>query len=558
MDTASKCRRAERSKAAAGQDHEIPVHPRLTAALIVAVVLAIGTHASSAKAATLVPYQFDGLAFYQFGNPPDLIPGAAGASPDTGFVTITNNGLSTFVGNIGFKAFSGFGGNFNSSHTVTLNPGAHVSVSINNESSNYGGFNGPYGNLTIPQSGAQFFMSGSVLLGTDTQSVDLSIFDKDIHSGAPRTNPFGVVLDNYILQGGDPFGRDTGDAYETTQTAGPFQFAQGGPPPDQPITASGTTFGATEGASFSGAIATFTDPDTAATASEYSATIDWGDGSPTDTGVITGSLGSFSVSGTHTYTEEGTKSVTITITDVDNASNGDTASSTANVGDAALGSTCAASSVSATSFSGNVASLTDANPYATSADFTATIDWGDGSSSAGIVNGPTGGPFAVSGNHTYSSTGPKSISVTVNDDGGSTTAVSGCGVLTYAFAPGRGAFVIGNRNSATGTSVAFWSPHWWRLNTLSSGPAPASFKGYAVNPASPSCDTKWSTDPGDSTPPPAGPLPAFMGVLVTSSSSQSASQISGDTVHMVVVQTHPGYAPAVGHAGTGTVVAQIC
>ena len=49
-----------------------------------------------------------------------------------------------------------------------------------------------------------------------------------------------------------------------------------------------------------------------------------------------------------------------------------------------------------------------------------------------------------------------------------------------------------------------------------------------------------------------------MGVIVTSSASQSGSQISGNTPHIVVVQTDPGYAPAVGHAGTGTVVAQFC
>ena len=96
------------------------------------------------------------------------------------------------------------------------------------------------------------------------------------------------------------------------------------------------------------------------------------------------------------------------------------------------------------------------------------------------------------------------------------------------------------------------------LNSLIGGPAPASFKGYALDPATPSCGTDWSTDPGNSAPPPAGPLPAFMGVIVTSKSSQSRMQISGNTVHMVVVQTNPGYAPSVGHAGTGTVVAQIC
>jgi hypothetical protein len=68
---------------------------------------------------------------------------------------------------------------------------------------------------------------------------------------------------------------------------------------EQPITATGQAVTATEGQSFSGTVATFTDPDTNATASEYSATIDWGDGN-TSTGTISGSGGSFSVSGSHT------------------------------------------------------------------------------------------------------------------------------------------------------------------------------------------------------------------------------------------------------------------
>ena len=72
------------------------------------------------------------------------------------------------------------------------------------------------------------------------------------------------------------------------------------------------------------------------------------------------------------------------------------------------------------------------------------------------------------------------------------------------------------------------------------------------------CHVDWTTGPGNSPPPPAGPLPSFMGVIVTSAVSKSGSQISGNTVHIVVVQTDPGYAPNPGHAGTGTVVAQVC
>jgi hypothetical protein len=49
-----------------------------------------------------------------------------------------------------------------------------------------------------------------------------------------------------------------------------------------------------------------------------------------------------------------------------------------------------------------------------------------------------------------------------------------------------------------------------------------------------------------------------MGVIVTSTAGKDGSATSGDTVHIVVVKTKPGYAPDPGHAGTGTVVAVVC
>jgi hypothetical protein len=49
-----------------------------------------------------------------------------------------------------------------------------------------------------------------------------------------------------------------------------------------------------------------------------------------------------------------------------------------------------------------------------------------------------------------------------------------------------------------------------------------------------------------------------MAVLVTSSSTKSGSQISGNTPHIVVVKTNAGYDANPGHAGTGTVIATIC
>ena len=248
----------------------------------------------------------------------------------------------------------------------------------------------------------------------------------------------------------------------------------------------------------------------------------------------------------------------MTITDVDNSSNTATTSSTATVADAALAAACVSPlTVSPQSFAGGTATFTDADPNGIVTDYTSTIDWGDTTSSAGaITGGPGTGPYTVSGSHTYTSTGFFTVTTTVTDHPSTATAV--CQVLIFAFAPGRGGFVIGNNNSANGTSVTFWGAQWWKLNSLSGGTAPAAFKGYALNPATPSCGTGWSTDPGNSAPPPAGPLPAFMGVIVSSSISKAGSQISGDTPHIVVVQTNPGYDTNPGHAGTGKVVAQFC
>ena len=49
-----------------------------------------------------------------------------------------------------------------------------------------------------------------------------------------------------------------------------------------------------------------------------------------------------------------------------------------------------------------LATFTDPDPAAIAGDFTAVVDWGDGTPSApGTINGAVGGPFAVTGSHTY-------------------------------------------------------------------------------------------------------------------------------------------------------------
>jgi PKD repeat protein len=325
---------------------------------------------------------------------------------------------------------------------------------------------------------------------------------------------------------------------------------------DAALTAGALTLvGGTEGSAPTSATFSFMDANLGSTAADFTATFSWGDGS-SSSGTVTGTAGSYAVSGSHTYQEEGSYTVTVTV--VDDGGSTTSGSNPAAVGDAAIAAVCAASAVSGQTFSGPVATVTDGNPNGTASDFTATIMWGDGTSSAGTVSGPTGGPFTVSGTHVYTAPGPYTITTTVVDDGGSTASAS-CAVLVFAVTMG-GNFVIGDQNSAVGTSVTFWGARWAKINGLSGGPAPRSFKGFEDSPntSPPVCGISWTADPGNSTPPPDGPLPSFMAVIVSSSVTKSGATISGNTVHVVVVKTNPGYDPNPGHRGTGTVVAIVC
>jgi hypothetical protein len=187
------------------------------------------------------------------------------------------------------------------------------------------------------------------------------------------------------------------------------------------ITTNGQNMSATAGQSFSGVVATFTNTNTTAAAGQFTATINWGDGT-TSTGTITADPnGGFNISGTHTYSYSndwygfpdgwgihfgsGNRHflVSVTITDTQTQSQAK-AESLATVAAATPNVSVTAQNIKATSgqsFSGVVASFTDVNPSATAAGFTATINWGDGTTSTGIITADPKGGFDVSGTHTY-------------------------------------------------------------------------------------------------------------------------------------------------------------
>lgn len=196
---------------------------------------------------------------------------------------------------------------------------------------------------------------------------------------------------------------------------------------------------AVENSAITDVIATFsgTNPDINA----YTATNVWGDGSTTtgtalNGGIIANGNGTYSVVGNYfAYVEEGSYTLSVTVTDA--AGGTDTQSGAVVVNDAPLWNgymavmSCMANSSLATSPI-PIAYFTDSNPSPDLNDFTATINWGDGTSdSVSSATGSivplsgSGGMWAVMGNHTYGPAGLYSVSVNILDNGGATTVVGG-------------------------------------------------------------------------------------------------------------------------------------
>ena len=182
------------------------------------------------------------------------------------------------------------------------------------------------------------------------------------------------------------------------------------------LTASGMTLSSSEGAGFSGTVATFSDADQNTSPAAYTATIVWGD-TTSSAGTVAASGGEFTVAGSHTYAEEGPYTVTVSINDLD--SNSTTATGSVTVRDGALTAAGLHLLLHNHAVSGVVASFTDSDPGGTVTDYTAAIAWGDGTSSTGVV-AASGGGFTVSGGHVYARWVTRAtITVTIHDAGGS-------------------------------------------------------------------------------------------------------------------------------------------
>jgi hypothetical protein len=137
----------------------------------------------------------------------------------------------------------------------------------------------------------------------------------------------------------------------------------------------------------------------------------------------------------HTYTDEGSFSVPVQITDTVSTLTANT-TSTANVaeGDALTGHPVTFAATAGVPFTGTVATFTDTFAGNVPSDFTALIFWGDATVTPGTVTGG-GGTFSVSGTHTYAAAGAYTVGVDLADDAPGTAAATATSTANVAAAP---------------------------------------------------------------------------------------------------------------------------
>jgi hypothetical protein len=155
------------------------------------------------------------------------------------------------------------------------------------------------------------------------------------------------------------------------------------------LTPGGVQFFPMLGVAYNNVVATFSDSDPATPATDFVATIDWGDGTTTP-GTVSGSNGSFSVSGSHTYNASGQKAVSVSIADDTPGTATTTAHSTAAVDAPPIAQNGSASGNEDTTING-AAVATDADD--TQAQLTYALIGANGGAAHGTVSMDTHGGF---------------------------------------------------------------------------------------------------------------------------------------------------------------------
>jgi hypothetical protein len=251
-------------------------------------------------------------------------------------------------------------------------------------------------------------------------------------------------------------------------------FTPNAPPTVMPPTAPQTSV---EGASQLFSLGSFADP----SGGPWTVDVSWGDGTA-DT-VFTATAPGPITPQNHTYTEEGVYTGTITVTDTADGQF-DSELFSVIVADAQLtaGAATLLTPHTGVALPGStiVATFTDANAFATIADYTTIIDWGDGSpeSTGVVVATATPGVFDIEGGHTYAKPGVFTTLVTVHDDGGSEVVVTGSATVTDLAVSGAADNFTSVEGQSTGVFVlaTFTDPN--TLATVADVSAVLSVSGW--------------------------------------------------------------------------------
>jgi len=199
------------------------------------------------------------------------------------------------------------------------------------------------------------------------------------------------------------------------------------------VTLASTVSGTEEQPINNAVLATFTDPYSGAAASEFSsAIIDWGDGSTSADGVVqkisSSAAGStFTVTGSHTYTDKGVYPVHVTIEENAGSAIVDmlTAQNTAAIGGAITVQPLQVDAIEGQVGSIPLATFTDSLAGTTPGDYSTSINWGDGPSSTPGVVWSTESGFTIYGTHAYGDDLPHPITVAISRSGSAATVMTG-------------------------------------------------------------------------------------------------------------------------------------
>jgi hypothetical protein len=266
-------------------------------------------------------------------------------------------------------------------------------------------------------------------------------------------------------------------------------------------TLNGRTLAIGTGSAYSGPVGSFNDTMTSQVASDFTGTIDWGDGTPASPASMAGTAGNFLINGTHTYTTPGTYPISITFGEDSPpgvaGATGLIIDSSATVQTPFSASATALSVFEGTTFSGNVGSFTDNLGGDPSGAYSIIINWGDGTTSAGATSSAGGNTFTVSGSHKYTdeTSAPLTTSYTINDSDGTAASASGTAAVSDddTFKGTGATLMVAPNTTFSGTVATYTDPYWgtypaalaatidWGDGTIASGTVSGCCGAFAVS-----------------------------------------------------------------------------